>query len=424
MSAVTLGGGSHAQERSLGLVTTLLDRSRRLVPELPRPVWALQAGGLANAVGSGLVLPFLLIYLHDTRGIPLASAGLVVGAFGLLSMAATPFAGSLVDRFGARLLLAASLVVLAAGFALLPFAHSARAAVLAVGLAGLGNGGFWPSQSTLAMTLTPRERRHEASALTRASYNLGLGIGSALGGLLLASGGGARFTLLFLADAATFVVFAAVVLSLRVPRSDAAARGAGGGYRRVLADRPFVGLLLVNLLAVVAGYAVFESVLPVFARDQAGLSPRTIGLVFLANMLAVAVLQLPLAKALAGRRRLGAVALTGGLWLAAFALVPLATPAAFVAAAILFAAGECLLGPAVGPLVVDLAPEELRGRYLALFTNSYALGFAAGPAAGAFALGISPRGVWVAAAAAAGLVAVAALGLERRVPAAARRTPA
>ncbi|MDX6447885.1 MAG: hypothetical protein QOD08_348, partial [Gaiellaceae bacterium] len=48
---------------------------RSLDPRLSRDVWILQLGGLTNAFGNGIVLPFLIIYLHNVRGIPLGLAG-------------------------------------------------------------------------------------------------------------------------------------------------------------------------------------------------------------------------------------------------------------------------------------------------------------------------------------------------------------
>lgn len=53
---------------------------RSLDPGLPRPVWLLQSGALANAFGNGLAFPFMLIYLHNVRGISLSVAGLTVAA--------------------------------------------------------------------------------------------------------------------------------------------------------------------------------------------------------------------------------------------------------------------------------------------------------------------------------------------------------
>jgi hypothetical protein len=48
---------------------------RSLDPRLPRQVYVLELGALVNAFGNGVVLPFLLIYLHNVRGIPFGLAG-------------------------------------------------------------------------------------------------------------------------------------------------------------------------------------------------------------------------------------------------------------------------------------------------------------------------------------------------------------
>jgi hypothetical protein len=53
---------------------------RSLDPRLPAPVWILQSGGLVNSFGNGVVLPFLIIYFHNVRGIPLGIAGLAAAA--------------------------------------------------------------------------------------------------------------------------------------------------------------------------------------------------------------------------------------------------------------------------------------------------------------------------------------------------------
>ena len=47
---------------------------------LPGPVIVLQAGTAVNYFGTGLVLPFEIIYLHQARGFPTATAGLVLAA--------------------------------------------------------------------------------------------------------------------------------------------------------------------------------------------------------------------------------------------------------------------------------------------------------------------------------------------------------
>ena len=45
---------------------------------LPGPVIVLQAGTAVNYFGTGLILPFEIIYLHQARGFPMATAGLVL----------------------------------------------------------------------------------------------------------------------------------------------------------------------------------------------------------------------------------------------------------------------------------------------------------------------------------------------------------
>ena len=51
---------------------------RRFDPQLHREVWLLPLGGVMNSFGNGVVLPFLVIYLHDVRGFGLGVSGLVV----------------------------------------------------------------------------------------------------------------------------------------------------------------------------------------------------------------------------------------------------------------------------------------------------------------------------------------------------------
>lgn len=75
------------------------------VPELPREVWTVQAATFVTWLGNGAVGPFVLVYLHDARGIPVGTAGLVLSAAGAGALAAGPVSGSVADRLGARAVL-------------------------------------------------------------------------------------------------------------------------------------------------------------------------------------------------------------------------------------------------------------------------------------------------------------------------------
>ena len=66
---------------------------RSLNPQLPRSVQTLQVGGLANAFGNGIVLPFTFIYLHNVRGIGLGMFGLILATNAAVSLVAGPVTG-------------------------------------------------------------------------------------------------------------------------------------------------------------------------------------------------------------------------------------------------------------------------------------------------------------------------------------------
>ena len=93
---------------------------RSLDPNLPRPVWLVEAGGVVNSLGNGMVLPFIVIYLHNVRGISFAAAGLALSAGAVAALAAGLAAGSIVDRVGGRNTLLLGLFLQAAAFLLFP----------------------------------------------------------------------------------------------------------------------------------------------------------------------------------------------------------------------------------------------------------------------------------------------------------------
>jgi predicted MFS family arabinose efflux permease len=272
--------------------------------------------------------------------------------------------------------------------------------------------------------------------MQRVVMNLGIGLGALAGGLIATTESPGSFTVLFLLNSLTFVVYGAVMLAL-VPSPDLGGRASAvapseraGSYRDVLRHRAFVAVIGLNALFIFAGFSGFE-LLPVYAKNEAAVSETQIGLVFLVNTIVIVLLQLPMARLAQGRRRMPALGLLGLLWAAAWLVVPIAgsqTAGAatllFIGAMTIFAVGECLHGTVHAPLVSDLAEPRLLGRYMALSALSWQVGFALGPAVGGFVLAYSPNAVWWGAATFCAVGGALAFLVETTLPARARRTPA
>ena len=379
---------------------------------------------MANSLGNGIVIPFIVIYLHDVRHIGLGTSGVVVAVLLGIGVVGSPLAGRIVDRIGARTTLMASLALLAAGYGGFPFVrHGWQAIGLAV-VAGAGNAGFAPAHSSLLAALTSGEQRTTAYALTRVTDNLGFGIGGLVGGLIATTQVPESYDLLFAVDAGTFVAFMGLLLFVPQPPRASAGAQMGGGYRQVARDRAFLWLLALTAVLVAGAYAQIATMLPPYVKEHAAVSESGIGAIFFVNTLVLVVAQLPFAKALGGRNRLRALATAGAMFSATcFGVLAAGTwfngtraVVALCLVIVVFSIAECLHGAVNNPLVADLAPPNLIGRYMALRTSAWQVGFLAGPALGSLLLVRSPTALWCGAAGACAFSAAGFLVLERRIP--------
>jgi MFS family permease len=394
---------------------------------LPRSVYVLQSGLVVNALGNGAAAPFMVIYLHDVRGLPIAEATLAGSIAGAAALGAALAAGAAADRVGPRPTMLAGLALSIVAYVLYPLVGSTREAYPVAALAGTGIGTWLTMQSTLLAAITPAPLRPRAFAQQRVAANVGLGLGGAIGGLLVAGSDAQSFTRLFVFNAATFAVYGIALTRIELPAGRDRAAAARGSYGAVLRDRPFARLVTINFLLVVAGVALLASLLPVYAHDVAGIDARAIGLLFLLNSALIIAIQLPITRAHEGHRRSTGLALNAVLFATAWLLAEAAGHGAGLAlltlAVLVFAIGECLNDTIVGPLVADLAPDDRRGRYMGANAFSWQLGFIVGPALGGLLLGADQDALWPVAAAALLGAALLALRLERELPEAARRTP-
>lgn len=171
-----------------------------------------------------LALPPLFPFLRDSMRVGFVELGLALTVFNVVSAVAQTPIGFLVDRVGARRVLAAGLAL--GGLALLGIGLVGTYAGLLAGaaLAGLANAAFHPADYALLSAGIPKDRMGRAFSLHTFAGYLGTAIAPAvviglalLGGPALALGavGGAG------------ILLVALILPMRVPAAPAAARPTG-----------------------------------------------------------------------------------------------------------------------------------------------------------------------------------------------------
>src|SRR6266513_1410044 len=352
---------------------------------LPRPVLVLQGGNALNYFGTGLILPFEIIYFHAVRGFSTATAGLVLATVMGTAAVVTLPSGALLDRFSAKRILIAGNVVNALGYGGLAFVdHPWQGFVCSA----VGGAGF-----VVAAT------HHHLQA----------------------------FQGLYLFDAVTFVVFALVVL-IWIPDpglADAPSASEGArGFRAVARDRLLLALIAGNLALVMIGGAFFSFILPPFAEAHTPVGPVGIGVVVFINTFFIVVAQVPATRVVARMRRTHALFVTSAIFAVGLLAVLLATlthstlaaTTALAGVAILIAVAECGQFIVLGPLVAEIAPPHLLGRYMSLYQLSFMVGVALGPAVGGVLLGTSPDTIWWGGALALALTGAGFLRLGNRIP--------
>ncbi|WP_372735039.1 MFS transporter [Nocardioides sp.] len=355
---------------------------------LPREGRLLLSIVVLEFVGTGLVLPFTVVYLNEVRGFPLSEVGLLLALSPLFGLLAVGPGGLIIDRVGARVVVVGVLSVSIVANLVLAFADTRLEAAIALILQGIGFGLSWPAFQSLIAAVVPSELRQRYFGVNFTLLNLGIGIGGVIGGFVVDVERLATFQAIYLADALSY---SPALLLLLGPLRHIAGRlppspdgpAPSMSYLAVLRSPGMASLTLLGFVGSFVGYSQLNSGLPAYARAISETSTRAIGLAFAANTLVIVLIQLIVLGRIEGRRRTRVIAVMGVCWAFAWlllglsGLVPGTLGAAILVASCagVFALGETLLQPTIPALVNDLAPDHLRGRYNAL--SSAAFQFAA-----------------------------------------------
>ncbi|MBW4472853.1 MAG: MFS transporter [Stenomitos rutilans HA7619-LM2] len=364
-------------------------------------VWLLAIGRLLCQTGSGLLNFYIPLVFVNQVGLSATAVGFSIGIGSLAEVAGHVVGGALADtpRFGRKLTLLVSIVLGAIVSFLLVVTNSLPLLFFACLLLGFGVGIYWTAADAAMMDVTAPEDRSQAFAIATVADNIGTGIGVLGGGLLLLRVSQTP-QLVFVGCGLIFLVFLGAQLFMPETRQAdvGSEKTAVQGMMVALKDKALLILFLANAL-LTTYIAIVSSTVPLYFTNFIPLdrtpnaSVDNVANLFTWCYIGVGtVVQLPIAHFFSGFQHVRVLMLSMVMWAVGFLLlwttgtVATAQLGWGIAALCTMSIAATLHKPYVAAIVSELAPPALRGAYVGVNSQSWAIGFFIGPALGGWAM--------------------------------------
>jgi MFS family permease len=377
---------------------TLLNRFRQAQTEYPRQFWLLFWGLLISTTGASMIWPFLMIYVSEKLSLPLATVASLLTLNSVMGLAASFIAGPITDRMGRKWVMVISLAL--NGILNIFMSHAANLPTFAVlmALTGAVNPLYRVGADAMMADLIPPDKRIDAYSLLRLSNNLGVSLGPAIGGFVA----GSSYTAAFYCAAAGMLVYSLLVAFMAVetlPQEVAQLARQKveslGGYTQILHDQrfmPFVGAFTLTMTA----SAMVWTLLSVYSKVNYHIPEAWYGFIPTTNALMVVFLQIgvtqvskrhpPLLTLAVGSLfyaiGVGSIAWGHGFW-------------GFWISMVIITLGELVMVPTASTMAANLAPADMRGRYMSVYGLTSGIASGIGPVLGGFLNdSIAPVSIW------------------------------
>jgi MFS family permease len=367
---------------------------------------ALILASALSSLGTGLTIPFLLVYLSDVIGLGLARTTLILAIPGMAALALIALTGPVIDAVGSRsyAFCAASLSLVGSLLLAASTASTAPLAIVGAVAVPVGVGAFAPAfQAQIGLAL-PADRHAWFFSLQGGIANALLGVGGLAASTIVSLGGLKEIRWLFVADAASFgllAMFAARHFIRRdrsrstrdlqgEPDPGTPGRRIIGGVVNYLAslttplrDARFARALTMTFAVTIVGLAQFEFAFPAYAAQNAA---ALIGVGFAVNAVVGAIFQLVVAKHLVGVDLPLVITAAAVTWAGSWACLGLlgaptywARLSGLLLFAVLFGVAEALVIASVPAIVLNAADSERLGSYMAFNSIVFQSGRMAAP---------------------------------------------
>jgi MFS family permease len=354
--------------------------------DLPREVGVLAVIAFVVALGFGIVAPAIPLFAR-AFGVGTTAVGLAVSAFAFFRFVSAFSGGTLVERFGERVVLTAGLAVVAVTTGLAGLADNFPLFLALRAAGGVGSALFTVAALSLLLRVAPPSHRGRAAATWQGGFILGGIAGPAAGGLLaelsprlpfflyagfLLVAGGVGLTLLRTAPLATDAGEAPVQSGPDLEAGPVALRAA-------LRSRAYLAALVANFGVGWFLFGVRNSLVPLYVTEELGRTVAWAGAGLLAGSLAQALGLLRSGRLVDNWGRRPSLILGSAVATASVGILVL-PPAigAFLLSMAMFGLAASLLASAPAALVGDLSAAR-GGRVVAVFQMSADLGAIAGP---------------------------------------------
>ena len=380
----------------------LLKRWFAPLNEFPRTFKIIVITTFIDRLGGSMLFPFFAFYITKRFNVGMSDVGWLFLIFSITSFIGSFMGGALTDRFGRRKMIIFSLVASSLSTAAMGLVDSLQGFYIIGIVSGLFTDVGGPAQQALMADILPEEKRAQGFGIIRVTFNLAVVFGPIIGGLVAAR----SYTALFLMDAVISII-AATIVFFTVPETKPALQAHEEpesfgrtliGYRSVLRDGMFVFFIFACLLSGLV-YMNMNTTLGVFLRDNHGITEDGYAYILSINAAMVVLFQFWITRRIIKLPPMLVMAVGTTFYAIGFAMYGfVGNYAMFVLAMVIITIGEMLVAPVGQALVASFAPEQMRGRYNAVFgILAWGVPFAIGPLmAGQIMDNLNPNWLWYA----------------------------
>ena len=367
--------------------------------EYPNPFKVLVLATFIDRFGSFLLFPFFSVYLIDHFNVTIIEVGFLFAIFAGGSIIGSTIGGALTDKYGRRSMLILGLISSGIGSILMGlvddlFLFFLIAAVLGV-LGDLGG----PARQAMVVDLLQEDKRADGFGLMRVAVNLSATIGPILGGFLVEQ----SYLLVFILDAVSSLITAVIVFVV-IPETkpeklddkpEESVIKTLIGYKEVLKDKIYILFLAVSGITVLV-YMQMNSTLSVFLWDVYAFPLGWFGVLLSMNALMVVLFQFWITKRISKYAPMKMMAFGTLLYMIGFGMYGfISEPYLFFIAMAILTVGEMIVIPVSQATVARFAPEDKRGRYMAVYGFHWSIPILFGvSAASLIYVNLGPNWVW------------------------------